>query len=513
MAIRDLGLPPHEPERPYLVSPRKHPRWKRIVAWTAGILLALVIVVVAGVYVLLHSQKFHDYLLSVAETKTGAALNTQVQLQNFALHLSPPALDLYGVTVYGVGPGAGRPLLEVDRIGLGLRIISILHRQWNLDRVTVNHPVANLIVAANGQTNLPTSGNSNTSVFDLAIRHVVLDRGVVYYNDRETPLYADLSDLEFQSSYSSADNGQYFGTLSYRDGHLQYGSYAPIQHDLKAQFNARRDGMTLSNVKLTTGSSQVLLNASLDDYASPRVHAKYVVILSLAELRNVMHSPTVPSGVVVVNGIADYNSAPGRAALDTTSLQGTVHSRVLQVRTASLRTDIRDLDAAYTFANGNVELRGVSAQLLGGSFRANATVRNVMGNQQGHIVATVRGISLGGPQGLGQCRQLETGRHLRPGKCQFRSQLERQRQERSAACRRARESERRSRKTWCKYRLRAAQCRAARALQRPHPGNCSRQELHPDAADLAHPGWHGERALVAAGAAAGQRSARAGNRR
>lgn len=394
MAIRDLGLPPHEPEKPHLVSRRKHPRWKRVVAWTAGILLALVIVVIAGAYVLLHSQKFHNYLLGVAETKASAALNTRVQLQNFALHLSPPALDLYGVTVYGVGPGAGRPLLEVDHIGLGIRIISILHRQWNLDRVTVDHPVADLIVAANGQTNLPTSANSNTSVFDLAIRHIVLGRGVVYYNDRETPLCADLSDLEFQSSYSSADHGQYFGTVAYRDGHLQYGSYAPIPHNLKAQFNARRDGMTLSNVKLTSGSSQVLLNASLDNYASPRVHANYVVILALAELRNVMHSPTVPGGVVVVNGIADYNSVPGRAALDTTSLQGTVHSRVLQVRTASLRTDIRDLDADYVFANGNVELRGVSAQLLGGSFRANATVRNVMGNQQGHLVAAVRGISL-----------------------------------------------------------------------------------------------------------------------
>ena len=397
MAIRDLGLPPHEPEKPYLVPRHKRPRWKRVVAWTAGLLLALIIVVVIGIYVLLHSQKFHDYVLGVAETKASAALNTRVQLQNFALHLSPPALDMYGVTVDGVGPGAGRPLLAVDHIGLGVRIISMLHRQWNLDRVTVDHPVADLIVAANGQTNLPTmqpSGNSNTNVFDLAIRHVVLDRGVIYYNDRETPLYADLRELQFQSSYNAAHKGQYFGTLSYRDGHLQYGSYAPVPHNLNAQFNAGRDGMTLSNVKLTSGSSQVLLNASLDNYASPRVHAKYIVILSLAELRNVMHQPNVPRGVVVVNGMADYNSAPGRPALDTTSLQGTVHSRVLQVRTASLRTEIRDLDADYTFADGNVELRGVSAQLLGGSFRANATVRNVMGNQQGHVVANIRGISL-----------------------------------------------------------------------------------------------------------------------
>ncbi len=173
MAIRDFGLPPHEPEKPYLVPSHKRARWKRVLAWVGGIILALIVVVVIGVYVLLHSQKFHNYVLSVAENNASAALNTRVQLQNFAVHFSNVGLDLYGLTVYGVGPGAGRPLLQVDHIGMGVRVISVLHRQWNLDRVTVDHPVVDLIVAPNGQTNLPTmqsSGTSNSNVFDLASR-------------------------------------------------------------------------------------------------------------------------------------------------------------------------------------------------------------------------------------------------------------------------------------------------------------------------------------------------------
>jgi len=398
MAIRDLGLPPHEPERPYLVPPRKRPGWERVLARILGILLALILVVVIGIYVALHSQRVHNYVLNLAEQKATTALNTRVELQNFALHLHNLGLDLYGLTVYGAGPGAGQPLLQVEHIGLGVRVISVVHHQWNLDRVSVDHPVVNMIVGPNGQSNLPTmqssSSSSNTNIFDLAIRHIVLDRGVVYYNDRETPLYADLNDLEFQSSYDAADNGRYYGTLSYRDGRLQYGSYAPMPHDLKAQFDARRDGMTVSNVKLTSGQSQVLLNASLSNYTSPQVHAKYAMILALSELRNVIRDPSVPGGMVVVNGTAEYNNVPGRSALDTTSLQGSIRSRLLQVRTSSLRTDIRNLDGEYIFANGNAELRSVSAQLLGGSFSANATIRNLTGNQKGHVVAVLHGISL-----------------------------------------------------------------------------------------------------------------------
>jgi len=163
MAIRDLGLPPHEPEGPYLIPSRKRPRWKRVIVWTAGILVALVVVAVIGVYVLLHSQKFHNYVLNLAEQKATVALNTPVKLQNFGLHFHNLGLDLYGLTVYGAGPGAGQPLLQVDHIGLGVRILSVARRQWNLDSVTVDHPVVDLIVGANGQNNLPTATPIPTS--------------------------------------------------------------------------------------------------------------------------------------------------------------------------------------------------------------------------------------------------------------------------------------------------------------------------------------------------------------
>ncbi len=398
MAIRDVGFPPHEPEKPYLVPPRRHARWKRVVAWVAGVLLALIIAAVIGIYALLHNSRFHNYVLRTAESKASAALNTRVQLQNFALHFSPLGLDMYGLRVDGVGPGAGQPLLQVDHLVLGVRIISMLHRQWNLDNVSIDHPVANVIAAPNGQDNLPSiqpsSSNSNTNLFDLAIGHILLDHGVIYYNDRETPLDADLRNLKFESRYDAGNGGHYSGTMSYNDGHLQYGAYTPMPHDLQAQFDAKRTGMTLNNVRLTSGQSQVLLNASLDNYASPKVHARYVVILALGELRNVMRNPSLPAGLVVVNGTGDYASVPGRPALDTTSLQGTVRSRILRVRTPSLRTDIRELNAVYAFANNSAELRDVNAQLLGGVLRANATVRDITGNQQGHVLAALRGISL-----------------------------------------------------------------------------------------------------------------------
>ncbi len=397
MALRDVGLPPHEPDKPHIVSARKRRTWRKVTAWIVAVLAVIILIASVGIYVLLHSSSFHNYVLRTAENKAGDSLNTRVRVQDFAVHLSNLGLDLYGLTVYGSGPGVNVPLLQVDHVGLGVRVISVLHRQWNLDNVSVEHPVVNLIVDQKGENNLPrpkTGGNSTINIFDLAIRHILLDRGEVYYNDRKSALDANLRDLQFQSNYDAKAKGRYFGSISYRDGSLQYGNYAPMQHSLEAQFDIRRDRVTLNNVVLKVGASQLLLYASLENYNNPMVHARYTMMLDTAQFRQVLKNPSLPGGVILVNGTGDYSSVPGRQPLDTTSAEGTIKSSVLQLRTPSLSTDIRDLAARYRLTNGNAELRDIQARLLGGQLFASATVHDLAGKQEGHVIASVRNISL-----------------------------------------------------------------------------------------------------------------------
>jgi len=397
MALRDFGLPPRQPSKPELVPPRKDGRWERLVLWTAGILLAFIVVVGPAVIVLLRSASFHNYLLKTVQEKSSASLNTRVQLQNFVLHPSILGLDLYGLTVDGTGPGAGRPLLQIDHLGFEVRVISFLHRQWNLANVQINHPVLHLVISASGENNLPnpqSSTSSNTDIVDLAIRHIVLERGEIYYNDRKSALDAELHDLQFQSNYDATRGGRHVGGLSYREGLLHYDTYSPVDHDLQAQFELRRNGLTLSNVILKSGQSQVLMQASLEDYVNPKVESKYEVTLETADVRRLLNDSTLPSGQIVVNGTANYSNVPGRALVDTISLEGTINSTVLRVHTPNLRTDIRDLAAQYNLVNGNAEVRNLRARLLGGSLAGAANVRDLSGKQEGRITAALNNISL-----------------------------------------------------------------------------------------------------------------------
>ncbi|HEY1731075.1 MAG TPA: translocation/assembly module TamB domain-containing protein [Terriglobales bacterium] len=405
MAIRDFGIPPREPGRPQLVPRRKTPKWKKVLLWTSVAVLVLILIVAIGIYAALHNGPVHSYVQNVVQQKASAALNTPVQLQNFVLHPTAGTVDLYGVVVRGAAAppnakleAAANPLLQVQHMHLGISVSDLLHGKFSPTDITVDSPVVYFYVNADGQTNLPSfqsnNSNSNTNLFDLAIRHMAISNGQVYVNDRKNTLDADLHDLLFNSNYDAANGGQYSGLVSYNDGHLKYDTYEPIPHELEAHFNATRNGLTLSNVKLTSGQSQVLVNATLNDYSNPKLHAKYVVILALNQIRGEMHDASIPGGVVLVNGTADYASVRGQAALESASMQGSLHSRVLQVRTPSLNTDIRNVDGSFALAHGNVDVHDLTASLLGGNLRANASVRNITGEQQGRVVAAVRGISL-----------------------------------------------------------------------------------------------------------------------
>ncbi len=145
--------------------------------------------------------------MRTAEQKISAALGTTVQISNFAFHLSSvnPTVDIYNAVVAGAAPYTNPPVLQVDHLRIGIQITSMLHRQWNLSDLTMEHPVARVLVNPNGSTNLPKgNGQDQASIFDIGIRHVTISQGEIYYNDRKSVIDADFHDLALQSSFSPA---------------------------------------------------------------------------------------------------------------------------------------------------------------------------------------------------------------------------------------------------------------------------------------------------------------------
>ncbi|HET7209361.1 MAG TPA: translocation/assembly module TamB domain-containing protein [Terriglobales bacterium] len=396
--------PPNEqqPRGPRLVPPRQKPkrRWtaKRVAAWIGVGVLILILVIVVAITLVLHTRSLRQSALHFAEGKISAALGTQVQVRDFALSLSRMTLDVYGVTVAGAQPYPTPPLLTVDHAGLGLGITSLLHRDWYVRSIQVDHPVAHVFVDPHGTDNLPqtktSNGKSNTNLFQLGVRHAVLDRGEIYYNNRKSVLDADLHDLRFQSRFDPAQQ-RYSGGMSYRNGHLEIENLRPMAHDFDAEFDATPDVFTLRRAVLRSGPSYFDLKATVENYSQqPRISAQYIAVVDSGQFRQIMKNPSLPTGTLRANGTLRYQSEANVPMLAGVILNGDLSSQLLRVQMSSFRGDIRDLGARYSLVNGNAEVRDMRAKLLGGELTGTLVMRDITGASRSHLQAALRGISV-----------------------------------------------------------------------------------------------------------------------
>lgn len=365
----------------------------------AGILILIVIIVVAGFFIL-RSDRFHRYVIAKAAEKIGESTGGRVEIASYTFQWRPLTITIHNLVVHGTEAENQRPLFAVDELDIGLKIVSLLHQQVDLNDIEVKHPVVNLVVNRAGKTNIPspkqpTSNSKPVNVFDLAVNHAVLSNGEIYYLDRKMPLDAELHDLDTLIQFDRSRK-LYAGQLSYRNGRLKYGAYNPVPHDFASKFTASPSEFALNPATLRVANSRLTLRATVTDFKDPNLNGNYDLLLHTADFRRMMKNPSLPVGDVTLAGTMKYHDVPGRPLLDLIEMQGELSSPDLLVEMPAVRTRINRLRGHFALAGGNFSARGLAADLLGGHLDADISVRNVAStnNQAGSLRASIGNLSL-----------------------------------------------------------------------------------------------------------------------
>ncbi|WP_263360156.1 translocation/assembly module TamB domain-containing protein [Acidicapsa ligni] len=379
-------------------SPRHGRLVLKVIAWASVCVVTLIALIGIGLTIALHNKRVHAYILETAEKEASSALGVHVQLHDFVLNLSNLSLDAYGITVDGAAPYSNPPLLKVDHAQVGVRIVSILHGKWYLDTLRIDRPIVRLFVDANGVSNLPKlkgggSGNSSTTLFDLAIRRAVLTKGEVYYNDKQSVLEADLHDVEFRASFNNLLQ-KYSGRLAYDDGHLISGSLKPIPHNLDAEFEATRTRFELTKAQLTCDTSQLSISGTLQNYDDPIIDLSYDANLDGSQIGKILENKSLPSGLIHTKGTAHYHLATGHSVINAIDVNGELASQQLDVKLQATHSRITNIDGHYSLHDGDVTLNNFRASLLGGQLEATGAMNGVGGDTHSKLNASLHGISL-----------------------------------------------------------------------------------------------------------------------
>jgi translocation and assembly module TamB len=395
------NLPPEYFEEPE--QPRRRRSWKRIIVLTAALLVIIIAALLIGIFALLHTEGFRQYLIRKAVAEVKDIVGADIHVRDFNLHLSGlrPTVDMYDVAIDGAAPYVNPPFMQADRLGLGITIDSLIHRTWYFGKIELEHPVARIIVDEQGRNNMPVTKQTDTQtdLFDLGIRRAVITGGELYYNDHKSAIDADVTDLAFESSFDPGPK-RYSGNITYHDGHLKIEGWNPMMHGLEVKFEATSDQLKVSPALLSSGPSRITINATLDDYAHPRVQAAYQATIDAASLRQTMRNDSLPAGVINTAGSMQYQEQPNVPIMKGLHVDGNMNSPSLLLQTQNTRLNANNISARYRLDQGNLTVDSMRANVLGGGLNGQLTMTDLTGDQNTHLRASLKNVGLAGLQTL-----------------------------------------------------------------------------------------------------------------
>lgn len=372
-------------------------KWKRIVGWSLAGLVGLSLVAGIGGYLYLKSNSFRQFALHKIEAEAYQATGGHSQIGGLDFSFSTLTAHLYNITVHGTDAPGQPALLHADKLTVGLKIVSALHRRVVLSELIIDRPIVHLQVDAGGRNNLPTvppspKRSNSTSVFDLGVRHAQISHGEVYYHDKKTPIDADLYDLGTEIKFATLAK-RYDGTLSYDNGRVRYAQYAPLPHSLNLSFSASQEQFNLQSLVMNVGASKVTLHGNVTNYSNPVADGDYQMQIHVQDFASMVPG-TKPAGDVSLNGKLHYQAVGNDPLLRDIQLNGQIASDVVAAVASGRRVEVRKLHAMYQLAGGNFEMKDLSVEGLGGLITANAEMKHLDTTPEGRVQASLRNISL-----------------------------------------------------------------------------------------------------------------------
>jgi translocation and assembly module TamB len=375
----------------------------RIIRRTIFIAMGTVVVLLAAAFVFVHTSVFDDYLQGKIAQVAQEKLGSKLEIRSLSIPWDQLAVEIQGLTLRGREATGEQPPLQVRRVKVGVNAAALLSRRLELSQVILDQPVLHIDVDSQGQTNFPSpnttspASNSKTStvdsLFNLAIHHMQITRGVIYYNDAKIPMSADLADFG-ANLYFNRLLSKYEGSVGYKNGWIEAKSFERIDNSASLQFAATRSGIRCDPLSISLPDSRVSLYATVANYSDPHVSGKYTAAISTAEVAQVLHESSLPLGRVSASGTIDYQSAPGQTFLENVRLDGTLVSPELDVQLRQFTAPVKALRANYSIEDGVLKIANVRADTLDGKLSVPSGQIALTGKALSRLNATLTAVSL-----------------------------------------------------------------------------------------------------------------------
>jgi translocation and assembly module TamB len=310
----------------------------RIVRTVAVLLAGFMLVALAAGIVVARTQWFRDYVRQKIVAATAEATGGRVEIGSFAFDWSRLSAVLTNIVIHGNESTGAPPYLSAARVEAHLRLFSNLHHLIDIAYLGIDRPLANILVAADGTSNVPlpkhTAPASNASplqtIVDLAIGRFELSNGVVSFNSRKQALDLRGESLRVQLWYDLLKRG-YRGEVSLAPLYVVSGRNTPVKFVLTLPVTIDAGAIAVHNASIESARSRLVIDGSLADgntlgtSAHIRGHVALTDLQNAGNLHLALDTRGLPSSIdldvdaAMAGGTVDVKAS--RLAIGASSIQ------------------------------------------------------------------------------------------------------------------------------------------------------------------------------------------------
>jgi len=365
----------------------RHPIW----SWIIHTPWVLMVLGILSVMVFFGSGAGNPFLSRFLVHRLEVATGGKVELRGLSIRWLSLRATLTGIVVHGREPAGTEALFYADEIQAGLRIDSFWGRRVSLNELLLKQPHVHIRVEKDGTSNIPQLPRSSASkkpardtLFDLHIRHMVIEDGWVLYNEVKTPLIINGGDLRFAlDAGGTRDHPLYLGSLEWQG--VQYASrrYLPLPVSISAKFTLWREGFALEQGVLIAGRSRLDAQAEMNGFVKPQWNLRYRGWVELLDIRQTLREPLVPTGKVDLRGEGQFSDGQfkgsGSYSCANIALPYDIFHMAGIVTRSGFRLDNLGLELPDFFVavSGGTVTGRVTMSLPGLQFRADTHVQDV----------------------------------------------------------------------------------------------------------------------------------------
>ncbi len=322
-------------------------RGRKIAAIVGGSLAGITVIGFLAGVIIVRTDWFRDMIrakiVAAVEDSTGG----KVEIGAFTFDWTHLRAQIRNFVIHGLEPAGAAPLLRANLVQADLKLLSPFKGFVDIAYLLVDTPQANVMVFADGRTNVPSpkvpaKSSDKTgieTVVDLAIGRFDLRNGSFTFAERTGALDASGENLRAQLGYNPV-RPRYTGEIDISPLHVKSGSNEALDISVKLPVTMEKDKIAVTSAEIFTAGSKVVITGAMEHLIAPRTSAHLNAEISLDEVRRA-------AGIAMALDIAR-----GPRLLNA-EISGTMDDARIQLQSALVTVGQTKLEASGTLKDAS----------------------------------------------------------------------------------------------------------------------------------------------------------------